>query len=174
MIYWGPTRVFRVFNMVYWLASATLPPVPQVVDRRRLLALAGAVDAVAIGVHAMVRARLSSGRARRQSSNQARCLLTGTGAGWGADRPMSSAMSSPVGAPCGGSSGSGVLLALLVRLPLALDLSPIDLRRWPLFGHPPHAEVGEALVPGRQVWLGHFRTFPNGFTGPSSSFPAPN
>jgi hypothetical protein len=56
----------------------------------------------------------------------------------------------------GGSSGSGVLLALLARLPLGLHvaLDPIGCRRWPLFSHPPHAEVEEALVP---VGLGHFR-----------------
>jgi hypothetical protein len=175
MIYWGPTRVARVFLMVYWLASAPLPVV--VVDHRRLLALAAAVDAVAVGVQPCDGARQVVERQSAKAvfaANQARCLLTGTGAGWGADRPMSSAMSPPAGTPCGGSSGSGVLLALLARLPLALDLSPIDLRRWPLFGHPPHAEVEEALVPGRQVWLGHFRPFPSGLTGPSSSFPAPN
>ncbi len=58
----------------------------------------------------------------------------------------------------GGSNGSGVLPALLARLPLglqvALDLSLVDLRRWPLFGHPPHAEVKEAPLPGRPVISG--------------------
>jgi hypothetical protein len=53
------------------------------------------------------------------------------------------------------SSGLLALLALLARLPLgrhvALDLSPIDLRRWPLFGHPLHAKVEEAPLPGRPV-----------------------
>jgi hypothetical protein len=38
----------------------------------------------------------------------------------------------------------------------------MDIRRWPLFGHPPHAEVKEAPVPGRPVKVGHFRPFPNG------------
>ncbi len=76
----------------------------------------------------------------------------------------------PAHGPLGcGSSGSGVLLALLARLPLglhvALDLSPIDLRRWALFGHPLHAEMEEAPLPGRPVGLGRFRPFPNGFTG---------
>ncbi len=36
----------------------------------------------------------------------------------------------------------------------------------PLLAH----EVEEAPVPGRPVGLGHFRTFPNGITDPSSSF----
>ncbi len=81
----------------------------------------------------------------------------------------------PAHGPLGcGSSGSGVLLALLARLPLglhvALDLSPINLRRWALFGHPIHAEVEEAPLPRRPVGLGDCRPFPNGFTGPSSSF----
>jgi hypothetical protein len=66
------------------------------------------------------------------------------------------------------------MLALLARLPLglqvALDLSPIDLRRWPIFGHPPHAEVEEAPLPGRPVGLGHFRLFSNGFLGPKLEF----
>jgi hypothetical protein len=35
----------------------------------------------------------------------------------------------------------------------AARLSPIDLRRWPLFAH----EVEEAPVPGRPAGLGHFR-----------------
>jgi hypothetical protein len=49
---------------------------------------------------------------------------------------------------------------LPLGLHLALDLSPINLRRRALFD-PPHAEVEEALLPGRTVGLGHFRPFPN-------------
>jgi hypothetical protein len=55
-------------------------------------------------------------------------------------------------------------------LHVALDPSPIDLRRWAFFGHPLHAEVEESSLPGRPVGLGYFRPFPNVITGPSSSF----
>jgi hypothetical protein len=53
--------------------------------------------------------------------------------------------------------------ALLARLPLglhvALDLSLVGIRRWQIFGHPPHADGNEAPLPGRSVGLGHFRLF---------------
>jgi hypothetical protein len=71
----------------------------------------------------------------------------------------------------GGSSGSRVLLALLAHRPLglhvALDLSPIDLRLWPLFGHLPDAEVDKAPLPVWPVGFGHFRPFLNGFRAAS-------
>jgi hypothetical protein len=57
---------------------------------------------------------------------------------------------------------------LLARLPLGLTSRSTSARS--LFGHPLHAKVEEAPLPRRPVGLGHFRPFPNGFTGPSSSF----
>jgi hypothetical protein len=84
----------------------------------------------------------------------------------------------PFGRPTGRLAAAAAAVASCSRClracHVALDLSPIDLRRWLCFGHPPHAEVEEAPVSRRLVGLGHFGTFPNGFTGPSSSFPAPN
>jgi hypothetical protein len=67
---------------------------------------------------------------------------------------------------CCSAAATAVLLAILPRLPLglhvALDLSLVDLQRWPLFGHSPHAEGMEAPLPVRPVGLRHFRLFPNG------------
>jgi hypothetical protein len=54
MIFWGPTRVSRVFQMVNWLASA------------RPIHSAGAVDAVAVGV-----AGCAPGCCRRAAASQA-------------------------------------------------------------------------------------------------------
>jgi hypothetical protein len=144
MIYWGLARVSRVFQMVYWLASAPRP----------------------IRVPARWRPRLAHNAHPHQ-------LLRGWGSSGARDRGLRLALR-PAHGPLGcGSSGSGVLLTLLANLPLglhiALGLSPIDLRRWALLGHPLHAEVEEAPLPGRPVGLSHFR-LPNGFTGPSSSF----
>jgi hypothetical protein len=138
----------------------------------------------------MVRARLSPQIGSIPSAKdfsavvQARFLATGAGAGWGVDMLMSSpacnAPSSRAAAaaagflplPIGRPTGRHALAATRctcnapnTRLPLglhlALDLSPIDLRRRALFD-PLHAELEEAPLPGLAVRrIGNFRPFPN-------------
>jgi hypothetical protein len=80
--------------------------------------------------------------------------------------------------PLGGERGGNcVRHALHARLPLglhlALDLSPIDLRRRALFD-PLHAELEEAPLPGLGVRrIGHFRPFPNDLRARSRIFQTP-
>ena len=77
----------------------------------------------------------------------------------------------------GERGGSCVRHALHARLPLglhlALDLSPIDIRRRALFD-PLHAELEEAQLPGLAVRrIGHFRPFPNDLRARSRIFQTP-
>ncbi len=83
----------------------------------------------------------------------------------GPPRPARAAAPAPARAPPGSHGPRPP------RPPRRARPEPIDLRRWAFFGHPLHAEVEESSLPGRPVGLGHFRPFPNGFTGPSSAAP---
>jgi hypothetical protein len=171
--------------MVYWLASAPRP-IHHPISSSSTKAFSAAFQELAhrrgrglgLGCRQADVQRDDPARWRPRLAHNAHPhqLLRHCGSSGARDRGprLLAAALRPAHGPLGcGSSGSGVLLALLACLPLglhvALNLSPIDLRWWPIFSYP-HAEVDA----GRLVGLGHFRPFTNGFTGRWSSVPAPN
>jgi hypothetical protein len=155
MIYSWPTRVSRVFQMVYWLTSAPRPihhhPIPSfpLVVRRPTAHAAQPFPPPPIQKSPGPRAPASC-----------RCPSAGPRAAW----LQQQRQRRPARAACAPAAWPPRCARP------ASPTSTIDLRRWALFGHPLHAEVEEAPVPRRLVGLGQFRPFPNGLVAPKRVF----
>jgi hypothetical protein len=100
IIHWGPTRFSRVFQMVYWFASAPRPIHSSIIVKSPMPPRTlhshprhGSTTTISPSPHDWAAACCPS-RHRSTTTTSA-----GAGWGWGADRPMSSAMSPPAGAP---------------------------------------------------------------------------